>query len=117
MRPIRWIAALVAVLAPVTGRAQTVKAEELDSIIRKAVTEKQLIGVVNTGVPDSSYSTVMVTDPINDKYSEGVLKVYNRAPSTYGAGSVWLTSDGTTPVAHVASVSTATSKSGNELSR
>ncbi|HEV8217818.1 MAG TPA: serine hydrolase domain-containing protein [Gemmatimonadaceae bacterium] len=45
MRPTRWIAALVAVLAPAAGRAQTVKAEELDSIIRKAVAEKQLIGV------------------------------------------------------------------------
>jgi CubicO group peptidase (beta-lactamase class C family) len=45
VRPTRWIAALVAVLAPAAGRAQTVKAEELDSIIRKAVAEKQLIGV------------------------------------------------------------------------
>ena len=45
MRSTRWIAAFVAVLAPASGRAQTVKAEELDSIIRRAVAEKQLIGV------------------------------------------------------------------------
>src|SRR6185369_8495648 len=45
VRSTRWIAAFVAVLAPASGRAQSVKAEELDSIIRKAVVDKQLIGV------------------------------------------------------------------------
>jgi hypothetical protein len=45
VRSTRWIAAFVAVLAPASGRAQTVKAEELDSIIRRAVAEKQLIGL------------------------------------------------------------------------
>jgi CubicO group peptidase (beta-lactamase class C family) len=39
-----WIA-LVTLLAPLAARAQTVKAEELDSIIRKAVVDKQLVGV------------------------------------------------------------------------
>lgn len=40
-----WVAALATMLAPLSARAQTVKAEELDSIIRKAVIDKQLIGV------------------------------------------------------------------------
>jgi D-alanyl-D-alanine carboxypeptidase len=39
-----WIA-LASLLAPFSTHAQTVKAEELDSIIRKAVVDKQLIGV------------------------------------------------------------------------
>jgi CubicO group peptidase (beta-lactamase class C family) len=41
----RWTALAVIALAPFAARAQSVKAEELDSIIRKAVADKQLIGV------------------------------------------------------------------------
>ena len=40
-----WIAVLLLLATPPAGRAQSVKAEELDSIIRKAVVDKQLIGV------------------------------------------------------------------------
>lgn len=53
--------------------------------------EHQLIGLVDTGVPLSSYSTSLINDPGDDKYSTQQLPVYNRAPAAFGADRYLLT--------------------------
>jgi len=56
--------------------------------------EKPLVGVVNVGVPSSTYSTIGVPDTgidrVGDK-DDQILLFYNRAPSTFGADRYLLT--------------------------
>jgi hypothetical protein len=60
-------------------------------VIGIARQEGQLIGLVNTGVPLSSYTTLPMIDPGIDYYAGQTLTVYNRAPSTFGADRYVLT--------------------------
>lgn len=53
--------------------------------------EGQLIGLVNTGVPESSYSVFQVNDPGEDSYAGQTLLIYNRPPSAFGADRYLLT--------------------------
>jgi len=52
--------------------------------------ESNLIGVVNTGVPESSYSVIPFSDPglFGDTQ---ILPIFNRSPSTFGADRYVLT--------------------------
>src|SRR4029453_437680 len=53
--------------------------------------EGQLIGVIDTGVPSSSYTTLSLVDPGTDHSGGQILPVYNRPPSTFGAARYLLT--------------------------
>ena len=56
--------------------------------------ETNILGVVNVGVPFSSYSTIHVPDPgvdIGGGQTPQTLTFYNRLPSTYGADRYLLT--------------------------
>jgi hypothetical protein len=53
--------------------------------------EGQLIGLVNTGVPSSSYTALSMIDPGTDSYAGQTLPVYNRPPGTFGADRYVLT--------------------------
>ncbi|HEY3044478.1 MAG TPA: hypothetical protein VGJ39_10655 [Vicinamibacterales bacterium] len=53
--------------------------------------EGQLIGLVNTGVPSSSYTALSMIDPGTDSYAGQTLLVYDRPPSTFGADRYVLT--------------------------
>src|SRR5262245_34372006 len=59
--------------------------------------ETNLIGVVDTGVPFSSYSTLGIPDPGHDFASaadDQILTVYNRLPASYGRNAYMLTNSG-----------------------
>ncbi|HWF85337.1 MAG TPA: TonB-dependent receptor [Vicinamibacterales bacterium] len=52
--------------------------------------ERQMVGVVDVGVPDSTYTVSYVTDPgYNNTIQQ--LPVYNRSPATFGADRYLLT--------------------------
>ncbi len=52
--------------------------------------ERDLIAAVDTGVPESSYSVVMLSDP--GLFGDGqLLPIYNRPPATFGADRYRLT--------------------------
>ena len=53
--------------------------------------EKQVLGVVNIGVPESSYTTSFITDPGDDHAGKQQLPVYNRPVSTFGLDRYLLT--------------------------
>jgi len=53
--------------------------------------EGRLIGLVDSGVPSSSYTTLSMIDPGTDSYAGQTLTIYNRPPSTYGADRYVLT--------------------------
>jgi hypothetical protein len=53
--------------------------------------EGQLIGLVDTGVPTSSYVPFPIVDPGIDSYAGQILTVYNRPQSTFGADRYLLT--------------------------
>jgi hypothetical protein len=56
--------------------------------------ERNMLGVVNTGAPISSYSTILVNDPgvdILQPSDDTQIPVYNRLPSTFGADRYQLT--------------------------
>jgi hypothetical protein len=53
--------------------------------------EGRLIGLVNTGVPTSSYTAFSMVDPGTDSYAGQILPVYNRPPSAFGADRYLLT--------------------------
>ncbi len=56
--------------------------------------ESHVMGLVDTGVPLSSYSTVGIQDPGLDFFDTGddvLLQVYNRLPSTFGRNQYLLT--------------------------
>lgn len=53
--------------------------------------EGQLVGLVNTGVPQSSYNLFYVIDPGKDRFAGQLLPVYDRPPSTFGADRYVLT--------------------------
>jgi len=59
--------------------------------------ETNLISVVDTGVPLSSYSTLGIPDPGHDFASaadDQILTVYNRLPASYGRNAYVLTNSG-----------------------
>jgi hypothetical protein len=63
--------------------------------------ESPLVGVVDTGVPESSYSTIAVPDTGIDRIGTGddqALLFYNRSPASFGADRYLLTN----PADHVA---------------
>ena len=63
-------------------------------IVGVARRERNMLGVVNTGAPISSYSTILVNDPGVDLLQPGddqQIPVYNRLPSTFGADRYQLT--------------------------
>jgi hypothetical protein len=56
--------------------------------------ERNMIGVVDVGVPESSYSTIGIADPGIDligTQDDQILTFYNRSPSTFGADRYRLT--------------------------
>jgi len=53
--------------------------------------EGQLIGLVNTGVPTSAYTTFTLVDPGKDHAGGQILTVYDRPPSAFGADQYLLT--------------------------
>jgi hypothetical protein len=53
--------------------------------------EKQLLGVIDTTVPESSYIATVITDPGTDHAGNQQLPVYNRSPSTFGLDRYLLT--------------------------
>jgi hypothetical protein len=53
--------------------------------------EGQLIGLVNTGVPPSAYTTLTLVDPGEDHAGGQILPVYDRSPSAFGADRYLLT--------------------------
>jgi hypothetical protein len=53
--------------------------------------EGQLIGLVDTGVPSSSYTALSMIDPGTDSYAGQILPVYDRPQSTFGADRYILT--------------------------
>lgn len=53
--------------------------------------EKQLLGVVNAGVPESSYNASFITDPGDDHAGRQQLPVYNRPAATFGLDRYVLT--------------------------
>ena len=56
--------------------------------------ERQMIGVVNIGVPESSYSTIGIPDTGVDHVhadDDQILNFYNRSPATFGADRYLLT--------------------------
>ena len=53
--------------------------------------EGQLIGVMDTGVPTSSYMVSSIIDPGTDSYAGQTLLVYNRPPGMFGADRYVLT--------------------------
>jgi hypothetical protein len=64
--------------------------------------DSHMIGVVNVGVPESTYSIIGVPDTSIDVVGSGddqILRFYNRAPSTFGADRYLLTN----PSGHVGS--------------
>jgi hypothetical protein len=60
-------------------------------LIASAQLEGQLIGLVNVGVPDSSYTPVVLTDPGIDHAGGRELIAYDRPPATFGADRYVLT--------------------------
>lgn len=67
------------------------------SLIGIARREANLVGAVDVGVPIASYSTVGISDPGLDFFSEAddqTLIVYNRLPSTFGRNQYLLTNPG-----------------------
>ena len=53
--------------------------------------EGQLIGLVNTGVPESSYDVLFLVDPGLDDYGGQILRIFDRRPDTFGADRYLLT--------------------------
>ena len=53
--------------------------------------EGQLVGVVNTGVPTSSYAPFTLIDPGDDHAGGQTVVVFNRPPAAYGADRYLLT--------------------------
>ena len=53
--------------------------------------EKQVLGVVNAGVPESAYVASFITDPGDDHAGQQQLPVYNRPPATFGLDRYLLT--------------------------
>ncbi len=53
--------------------------------------ERHLIGLVDTGVPTSSYDVAFILDEGNDKFAGQLLPVYNRSPQAFGADRYILT--------------------------
>ena len=56
--------------------------------------ERNLIGLVDTGVPASSYLLSTIIDTGDDRYAGQPVPVYNRAPQTFGADRYLLTNPG-----------------------
>lgn len=53
--------------------------------------EKQLLGVLDAGVPESSYAVTFIRDPGIDAVGNQLLPVYDRPPSTFGQDRYLLT--------------------------
>ena len=53
--------------------------------------ERHLIGLVDTGVPLSSYSVSMIRDTGDDRFAGQLLPAYNRTPASFGADRYLLT--------------------------
>jgi hypothetical protein len=53
--------------------------------------EKQLLGVVDVGVPESAYSKSFMIDPGDDHAAKQQLPIYNRVPATFGLDRYLLT--------------------------
>lgn len=53
--------------------------------------ERQLLGVVDVGVPESAYSVSFITDPGDDHAAKQQLPVYNRPTATFGLDRYLLT--------------------------
>ena len=53
--------------------------------------EKQLLGVVDIGAPESAYLASFITDPGDDHAAKQQLPIYNRMPATFGLDRYLLT--------------------------
>ena len=53
--------------------------------------EKQVLGVVDVGAPESAYAVTLLTDPGDDHAARQLLPVYNRLASTFGRDRYLLT--------------------------
>jgi hypothetical protein len=70
------------------GRPNARTIARLMGVVRR---EHRLIGLVDTGVPPSSYLVSTMVDPGVDRYAGQILPVYNRPPSAFGADRYVLT--------------------------
>jgi hypothetical protein len=78
-------------IAGAEGRPNSVSTVRLSAFARR---ERHLIGAVNVGVPESTYSVMYIPDHGADEISSSddqLLPVYNRNPATFGADRYLLT--------------------------